>query len=45
MTTSDSGSNILINLETVIVKAGSYHLQNYKDMLESQKGKGHLLIG
>ena len=45
MATSDSNSNVLINLVTVVANADRYcHLQNYKEILEQQK-KDHLLIG
>ena len=46
MTTSDFDSNILIYSEIVVANADRYcHPQNYKEMLEPQKRKGHLLIG
>ena len=46
MTTSDSDSNNLINLETVLANADRVSANsNYKEMLEPQKRKGHSWMG
>ena len=44
MAISDSDFIVLINIEIVVVNAaGHCHLENYKEMVDQQKIKSHLL--